>query len=225
MTPETVVLLLLWGTVVGLDLVTGPQIMVARPLVAGTGAGLVLGQPLEGLVLGVLFEFFQFDVMPVGASRYPEYGPATIAAVTAAHGLAEPVGLAVGSLVGLATALLGGASLGWVRRLNTAAVRAAAPALEGGDPRALARVHRLGVARDALRALLVTAVALAVALFGGTVLVGVLDERPGGLVAAVAAGIGLAAAAAGAFRLVGRGPNLRWLLSGVVAGVVLVWLR
>ena len=47
--------LLLWGTLVGLDLVSVPQIMIARPLVAGAGAGLILGDLPTGLRLGVLF--------------------------------------------------------------------------------------------------------------------------------------------------------------------------
>ena len=75
--------LLLWGTLVGLDLVSVPQIMIARPLVAGAGAGLILGDLETGLRLGVLFELFQLDILPVGAARYPEYGPATVAAVSA----------------------------------------------------------------------------------------------------------------------------------------------
>jgi mannose/fructose/N-acetylgalactosamine-specific phosphotransferase system component IIC len=41
--------LLLWGAVVGLDLVSFPQVLLSRPLVAGAGAGLILGDPLVGL--------------------------------------------------------------------------------------------------------------------------------------------------------------------------------
>ena len=223
--PELLIGLLAWGTIVGLDLVTAPQVMVARPLVAGTVAGWICGEPATGLVLGVLFELFQFDVLPVGAARYPEYGPATVAAVAAARGAAEPGGLALGALIGLAAALLGGASLGFVRRLNTAAVRAAGPSLESGDPRALARVHGAGVARDAVRALTVTAIGLLLAEVGRATLAGVLAARTGALVAAVVAGVGVAAAASGTFRLVGRGPALRWLLSGLIGGAILLWLR
>ncbi len=223
--PETLLVLLAWGTLVGVDLVTMPQVMVARPLVAGTVAGLVVGEPVTGLVAGVLFELFQFDVLPVGASRYPEYGPATVAAVAAAHGAAEPAGLALGALVGLATALVGGLSLGLVRRLNTVAVRAAASRLEGGDPHAIARVHGGGVARDAARALLVTAGGLLLAAAGRVSVLPVLETRTGALVAAVAAGVAVAAATSGTLRLVGRGRDLRWLVAGIVLGAGLLWLR
>src|SRR5207302_3814679 len=86
--PELLLGLLVWGTFVGLDLVSVPQMMIARPLVAGPIAGAMLGDVWTGLSLGVLFELFQYEVMPVGAVRYPEYGPATVVAVSAAHAAA-----------------------------------------------------------------------------------------------------------------------------------------
>ncbi len=219
------VVLLVWGTVVGLDLVTGPQVMIARPLVAGTVAGWLLGDAATGLLIGVLFELFQYDVLPVGAARYPEYGPATVAAVAAAHGVAGPAGLALGALVGLATGVAGGTSLGVVRRLNTGAVRAVAPRLEAGDPRTLARLHAAGVARDGARAAAVTALGLALAWLARAVLAGTLAPPALALAAAAAGGAALAAAMSGTLRLVGRGPDVRWLAAGVVTGTLLVWLR
>jgi PTS system mannose-specific IIC component len=217
--------LLIWGTAVGLDLVTGPQIMIARPLVAGTVAGWLLGDAATGLLVGVLFELFQYDVLPVGASRYPEYGPATVAAVAAAHGVGGPAAVALGALVGLATAVAGGASLGALRRLNTAALRAAAPRLESGDPRVLAGLHAAGVGRDAARAAAVTGLGLGLAWLARATL-GDLTAGPAmPLAAAAAGGIALAAAVSGTLRLVGRGGDVRWLAGGVVAGTLLVWFR
>jgi PTS system mannose-specific IIC component len=217
--------LLIWGTAVGLDLVTGPQIMIARPLVAGTVAGWLLGDAATGLLVGVLFELFQYDVLPVGASRYPEYGPATVAAVAAAHGVGGPAAVALGALVGLATAVAGGASLGALRRLTTAALRAAAPRLESGDPRVLAGLHAAGVGRDAARAAAVTGLGLGLAWLARATL-GDLTAGPAmPLAAAAAGGIALAAAVSGTLRLVGRGGDVRWLAGGVVAGTLLVWFR
>src|SRR5438105_2334045 len=82
---EVLIALLVWGTLVGVDLVSLPQMMIARPLVAGTVAGAILGDIPTGLKLGVVFELLQYDILPVGAVRYPEYGPATVAAVATAH--------------------------------------------------------------------------------------------------------------------------------------------
>jgi len=132
---EVQLLLLAWGTLVGLDLVSVPQIMIARPIVAGPIAGALLGDVRTGLEVGVLFELFQYDVLPMGATRYPEYGPATVAAVSAAHAAAGAPGIGLGALVGLVTGMLGGASLHVLRRLNAGAVRVAAGALRGGGAR------------------------------------------------------------------------------------------
>src|SRR2546426_8279203 len=70
-TLELQLFLLVWGTLVGLDLVSVPQMMIARPIVAGPVAGAILGDLATGLELGVLFELFQYDVMPRGATRHP----------------------------------------------------------------------------------------------------------------------------------------------------------
>jgi len=93
MTLEHALILLAWGTLVGLDLVSVPQAMIARPVVAGAVAGALLGDLPTGLRLGVIFELFQYDILPMGAVRYPEYGPATVAAVGAAHAAAGSLGI------------------------------------------------------------------------------------------------------------------------------------
>jgi mannose/fructose/N-acetylgalactosamine-specific phosphotransferase system component IIC len=220
--------LLLWGTLVGLDLVSVPQMMVARPLVAGTVAGALIGDLPAGLALGVLFELFQYDILPVGAVRYPEYGPATVAAVSAAHLAEGAPGLGLGALVGLVTALAGGLSLDLLRRLNSRAVHAADVRLETGDPRALIRVHAAGIARDALRGALVTAFGLGLAWLAATAFVQALTLRAattlGTALAAGAVAAGLAAGASGTLRTVGAGPNLRWLALGLLGGAAVVWL-
>jgi len=217
--------LLLWGTLVGLDLVSVPQMMIARPLVAGAAAGLILGDLELGLRLGVLFELFQLDVLPVGAARYPEYGPATVAAVSAGHLLTGAGGLALGALVGLPVAMLGGLSLHVLRRLNARAVRGAASRIEQGDPRALVHVHVGGIVRDAVRAALVTGGGLAVAWVARATIAGTLSQRGFVAVAVAAAAAALAAAGTGTLRLVGRGPLLRWFAVGLGGGALAVWLR
>jgi mannose/fructose/N-acetylgalactosamine-specific phosphotransferase system component IIC len=223
--PEVQLILLAWGTLVGLDLVSVPQMMIARPIVAGPIAGLILGDAVTGLQLGVLFELFQYDILPVGAVRYPEYGPATVAAVSAAHAAAGTLGLGVGALVGLITAMAGGASLQAVRRLNTRAVHRAAAALESGEPRTLERLHVAGILRDAARAAIVTAIGLGLALLARDSLHGTLSPRGVVLLNVAAVGAALAAGTAGTLRLIGRGPGLRWFAVGLVGGAAAVWLR
>ncbi|MGH7531215.1 MAG: PTS sugar transporter subunit IIC, partial [Gemmatimonadales bacterium] len=162
--PAGLIALLIWGTLVGVDLVSLPQMMIARPIVAGTIAGALLGDLTAGLTLGLIFELLQYDILPVGAVRYPEYGPAVVAAVATAHASAGMLGVGLGALVGLVTGLLGGVSIHLLRRWNSVVVHRAAPLLETGDTAALVRVHLGALARDAARALLVTALGLALAL-------------------------------------------------------------
>lgn len=211
----------------GLDLVSVPQIMIARPLVAGAGAGLIVGDLGAGLVIGLLFELFQYDILPVGAVRYPEYGPATIAAVTVAHTVAHDDlrGIGLACLAGLVTAMIGGQSLHLLRRLNARVVHAADRRLESGDPRVLVRLHAAAIARDAARAALVTALGLTLAAGVGAAFAWTIWQGDGPLLAGAAVAAALAAAAAGVLRMVGARGNLPWLAVGLIAGGLVTWLR
>jgi PTS system mannose-specific IIC component len=225
-TLESLIALLGWGTLVGVDLVSVPQMMIARPLVAGTVAGAILGDIDTGLKLGVVFELLQYDILPVGAVRYPEYGPATVAAVATAHAAAGALGLGLGAVVGLVTGLVGGVTMHLMRRINSRIVHEASVALESGDPRVLLRLHVGGILRDIARAALVTALGLALAWIVPPYLTGVLTPRGEMLLAVAAIASALAAGAAGTLRLVGRGPNLAWFAAGLGGGIVAAtWLR
>ncbi len=223
---ELLIALLVWGTLVGVDLVSLPQMMIARPLVAGTVAGAILGDIPTGLKLGVVFELLQYDILPVGAVRYPEYGPATVAAVATAHASSGVLGLGLGALVGLVTGLLGGVTINLLRRVNSRIIHAAAAQLETGDPSVLVRVHVGGILRDALRAALVTVVGLTLAWLARPLLGSALTVRGAMLLAVAAVAAALAAGAAGTLRLVGRGPNLAWFAAGLGGGIAAtLWLR
>ena len=212
---ELLIALVAWGTLVGVDLVSLPQMMIARPLVAGTVAGAILGDIPTGLKLGVVFELLQYDILPVGAVRYPEYGPATVAAVATAHASAGVLGLGLGALVGLVTGLLGGVGIDLLRRVNSRIIHAAA-----------ARLHVAALLRDVLRAALVTIIGLALAWLARPLLGSALTVRGAVFLAVAAVATALAAGAAGTLRLVGRGPNLAWFAAGLGGGIVAtLWLR
>ena len=223
---ELLIALVVWGTFVGVDLVSLPQMMIARPLVAGTVAGAILGDIPTGLKLGVVFELLQYDILPVGAVRYPEYGPATVAAVATAHASAGVLGRGLGALVGLVTGQFGGLTINLLRRENSRIIHNAAARLESGDPSALVRVHVGGLLRDALRAAVVTVFGLVLAWLARPLLGGVLSVRGAVLLAVAVVGTALAAGAAGTLRLVGRGPNLAWFAAGLAGGIAAtIWLR
>jgi PTS system mannose-specific IIC component len=212
-------LLLAWGTVVGLDLVSVPQGLLSRPLISAAVAGWVVGDVETGLRVGAILELFALDVLPVGASRYPEYGPAAIGAVLLAAGLPKWDGIGVGALLGLLVATLAGYTLDWLRHANARDVHRHSAELDAGSTAAIRRLQWAGLARDATRSLAVTAVALTLAWLARAQLDGV--TRMPMYLTPVLAGVGLAAALSGALRTAGRGRRLAWLGIGLAAGVVL----
>lgn len=222
LSPQVVIPLLLWGTLVGLDLVSVPQAMISRPLVAGTVAGWLAGDVLTGLRIGVVFELFALDVLPVGAVRYPDYGPATVAAVALGAGSHWQLGLGLSVALGLVLALLGGWTLQLVRRSNARAIQRRAAALAAGESSAIRRLQYGGLMRDTSRGFVLTLLGVVLAI---TIKENVrLDDQTQLALTLVAIGSALAAAANGAFRSSGRSARLKWLAAGAGAGVLLAVL-
>jgi mannose/fructose/N-acetylgalactosamine-specific phosphotransferase system component IIC len=217
------VLLVLWGTVVALDLVSVPQAMLSRPLVAGAVAGWITGDLEAGLRVGVLLELFALDVLPIGAVRYPDYGPATVVGAALAAGAPWELGLGVSVGVALLVAVLGGWSLQIVRRMNAQAIQRQAAALAAGESGAIRRLQFAALARDAIRGAVLT--------FGGLLAAFALarwappDRQTAVGLTLVAIGTALSAAGVGAVRSAGRGARLRWLAAGIGAGTLLAVLR
>jgi len=215
-------LVLLWGTLVGVDLASWPQMMLARPLVAGAVTGLLVGDPAAGLLVGGVLELFALDVLPIGASRYPDFGAGSVGAVAVAAGapLGGRLGLAVA--VGLVAALAARHATEWVRRANADAARRAETALAAGDPAAVGRLQRSGLARDAARAAGVTGLAMGLAL--GVRSAPPLDPALAQALALIAVAGGVAAAIHGAIRTASQGGRLAWVAAGLAAGgLLLVW--
>lgn len=201
------------GGLLALDATSVGQVMVSRPLVAGTLAGWVLGAPGLGFALGAVLEIYLLVSFPVGGSRFPEGAPATVVAVATAASAPLAGAEALGLALGLVWGQLGGVSISWLRTLN-------ARIMPGPDTPVPARrvvaAHLAAIGLDFLRGALVTvsgvvagrvlAGALAATwpldsmatrgllLLGGMVSLGILVRsfgglrRRGGLLAAGAAG-------------------------------------
>ena len=221
--PISVVLLLAWGALVALDLVSVPQAMLSRPVVAGTVAGWLVGDVEAGLRVGVVLELFALDVLPIGAVRYPDYGPATVVGVALAAGAPWELGLGLSVGLALILASLGGWSLQLVRRWNARAIQHHAAALAAGESGAIRRLQYAGLARDGARGAVLTGLGLLAAWALGRWLG--LDRGTAVGLTLVAVGTGLAAAATGAVRSAGRGTRLKWLAAGAAAGALLAVLR
>jgi mannose PTS system EIIC component len=216
--PATLAALLGWGTLVGLDLVSVAQSMIARPLVAGGVAGLLVGDVGTGLRVGALIELFALDVLPVGAARYPDYGPPTVGATALAAGGPWELTLGLAGTLALIGAVLGGWSLQLLRGSNAAAIQRSTAALAAGESRTIRRLQYGGLARDALRSAALTGVVIAGA--AGAALIP-LDRATAAALTIVVVGIGVAAALGGAVRSAGRGRRRAWLIAGLAAGTML----
>jgi mannose/fructose/N-acetylgalactosamine-specific phosphotransferase system component IIC len=220
------------GVLVGVDLVSVPQAMIARPLVAAFVGGWLMGHPAVGLLVGTLLELFALESLPIGAARYPDWGPPAVAtgalvaerAGTPAAAGIWPVLLAA-VLVAALAASIGTWSMHLVRHANGAAIRRYADRLERGDPKALIALQAGGFVRDCTRSALLTVLTL----LPGGVVIRVLAESwraPAGVAEGIVLAVTLGAGAGSAWRLFGREATVRWLLGGLVAGCagILLWV-
>lgn len=224
--------LLLWGTIVGLDVVTVPQSMVSRPLVAGTVTGLLIAlvapdvlNPIStGMLVGAVLELYALDVLPFGASRYPDYGPATVSAVYATLGWQprdDPLGGA--TAVGLLIAVLGGWTMQMVRRANAEAIHRSAASLAAGDTRVIRNLQLGGIRRDIARSAGVTACGFLLGMVIWSLIPpGAESHR---WISVVAVGGGVASALGGAIRSAGRTRRLAWVMAGLAGGILIVGLQ
>src|SRR4051812_35463518 len=104
----------LLGGLLGLDVVSFPQAMISRPLVAATLAGALIGHSPSGLLVGAALELVALDTLPFGASRYPEWGSAAVVggAIFATHPTHPAGAMTVAVVAALATTWLGGGAVG-----------------------------------------------------------------------------------------------------------------
>ncbi len=218
-----ILLLGLWGVLVGIDMTSVAQTMLSRPLVAATVAGVILGDPAGGLTMGVLLEFFALEVLPVGAARYPDCGLGSIAAVAVVAGSPGVLSTGLGGALGLAVAYLGGLAAHVTRMINGADVVRNAAALDAGNKNVIYWVHVRGVLRDVIRSMLVVAIGISAAYAMRLVLPITLQGAV--YLRIVVVGAALAAAVSGTIRLTGRRIAMQWFVMGLVGGIVGVFLQ
>ena len=154
--------LALLGALFGLDVVSFPQAMFSRPLVASTAAGAFIGHVEAGLLIGVVLELIALDTLPFGASRYPEWGSAGVVggAVFAEQAPGLPGALAASLLAALLTASISAWSMVVLRRMIAARLQRSRDLIEAGSRSALLSVHLGGMSLDLLRGAIVTTMAL-----------------------------------------------------------------
>lgn len=152
----------LLGALLGLDVVTFPQAMISRPIVAATAAGAFIGHPMAGLTIGAVLELMALGMLPFGASKYPEWGSASVVggALYASHTGDSAGALAASVLAGLVTAVASGWSMVRLRRLNASRAATERAALDAGSSSAIVGIQIFGLTADFVRGGLVTLVAM-----------------------------------------------------------------
>ncbi len=215
----------LLGAVLGLDVVSFPQAMLSRPLVAATLTGAFLGAPGAGLLLGATLECFALESLPVGASRYPEWGSSS-AVGGALVSLPEARGagaLLLAVIVTLSWAWVGGWSMVQLRRLNASWARGRHEAVARGSRSTVVGLQLYGMTADLIRGGLMTAVGLVlgIPLMRWALATWQAPETLTRAVLMTLAGIVAASATHKVFHAV---PGARWyMFSGLTAGAVVLY--
>jgi mannose/fructose/N-acetylgalactosamine-specific phosphotransferase system component IIC len=216
--------LALLGGLLGLDVVSFPQAMISRPLVAATLSGALLGYPAGGLLCGAVLELIALETLPFGASRYPEWGSAAV--VGGALFTDQPT-LSAGSMTiavlgALLTAWVGGWTMVQLRQQNARWARAWREAIAAGARGSVIKLQLYGLTADLVRGALLTVLAYAAFSPISHAAVGVW-ETDARLSRAVVVGVASAVASAAAWKIFHATPGARWFfLGGLLGGVVLL---
>ncbi len=147
--------------VVGLDVVSVVQGMVSRPIVAATLGGALFGNAMAGLVTGAALECLALESLPVGASRYPEWGSASVVAGAVSTygagtgGLPATASFAVAVVVGILASWMAGAMVVRQRQAIAVFARPRLERLASGDRRAVVAIQLVGMSLDLVRGTLV----------------------------------------------------------------------
>jgi mannose PTS system EIIC component len=92
------ILVAVWAAICTMDLM-GPQLSLWRPLIAGTGVGIILGDPTQGLIIAGSLELIWLGVVGVGAYVPPDVVAGSIIGtaigILSHHGAVASVAIAV----------------------------------------------------------------------------------------------------------------------------------
>lgn len=153
----------LLGAVLGLDTVSFPQAMLSRPLVAATFGGALIGSPLNGLLIGAALELIAVETLPFGASRYPEWGSASVVggALYASSPIPPAGAIALSLMAALATAWVGGWTMVKLRQRNAVWATKSRGALDAGARGTVIGLQLKGMTADLMRGFVLTIAAVA----------------------------------------------------------------
>jgi PTS system mannose-specific IIC component len=208
----------LLGGVLGLDVVSFPQAMISRPLVAATLAGTLFGHSVSGLLIGAALELVALDTLPFGASRYPEWGSAAVVggAIFATHPTHPPGAMEMALVAALATAWVGSWTMVKLRERNALWAAARRDALDAGARGAVIDLQLRGMTADFARGALLAA--LAYALFAPLTTAAIAAwDSDARISRAVVVTVAASVAASAAWKIFHGVSGARWFFIGGLA--------
>jgi len=157
----------------GLDRVALGQVMISRPLVAAPLTGLVLGNPLLGLEVGMLLELLWLGRLPVGAAIPPDDTQVAVGATVLAFSMGQMLDLVgmpmviLAVLVAIPLGKFGQIFDRLARNVNDRLAVAGLKSLGNGNTNGLERRHLMGLISFAVSSL---ATACVIVLIGSVIL-------------------------------------------------------
>jgi PTS system mannose-specific IIC component len=214
----------LLGGVLGLDVVSFPQAMISRPLVAATLAGTLFGHSVSGLLIGAALELVALDTLPFGASRYPEWGSAAVVggAIFATHPTHPPGAMEMALVAALATAWVGSWTMVKLRERNALWAAARRDALDAGARGAVIDLQLRGMTADFARGALLAA--LAYALFAPLTTAAIAAwDSDARISRAVVVTVAASVAASAAWKIFHGVSGARWFfIGGLTVGLAML---
>ena len=195
-----ILILALMAGAVAVDTTAALQLMFSQPLVSATLAGLVVGEPATGLMVGLTLQLVWSGVLPVGGAGFPDAGVAAVVGAGSAGLLVSrghPAGWAVatGLLVALVTGWVGRIVVARLRRRNIQLAERARDAVLAGDLGGVRRAVLRAIGLRFSAASLLSAVAIGLALLiAGALLPATGPDRYPALVWAAPLAVGAAVA-------------------------------
>jgi len=219
--------LALLGGVLGMDTVSFPQAMLSRPLVAATLGGALIGSPEGGLFIGAALELIALETLPFGASRYPEWGSASVVGGALFASVPEhPAGaMTLALIASLATAWVGGWTMVKLRQRNAKWAARSRNALDAGARGTVIGLQLRGMTADLVRGAILTAIAVAVfaPLNQASLAEWSIDARAS---RAIAVAVATSVAGGAAWKIFHGSLPARWLfVAGLAMGLIVMVLR
>ena len=214
----------LLGGLLGLDVVSFPQAMISRPLVAATLAGTLIGHSLSGLLVGAALELIALETLPFGASRYPEWGSAAVVggAIFATHPSHPAGAMEMSMIAALSTAWVGGWTMVKLRERNAYWAARRRAALDAGARGAVIDLQLLCMTADLLRGGLLAA--FSYALFAPLTTAAIARWSTDARISrAVVVTVAASVAVSAALKIFHGVSGARWLfLGGLVVGLAMM---